>query len=178
MITTIRVRNIGPKLARIRRELQPGTATWRRILFAVGRVVLKLVHEAFLVKSKGGTDESGLSWPALAESTLERKRRMKRASLDILEELGKLVHSLIPPTANSTGPSNRTDQVFKIEGNAVVVGTDREWAWTHMKGIPGRLPQRRLWPEPSKWPESWWRMIVEAAKMEVVKAIIRILQGQ
>ncbi len=185
-VITIRVRGpIQGKLKKIREVLVQGGAGQRRLVFAVGRAVLVKVYEAFKIKSEGGTDESGLKWKPLADYTIALKKSLKRRkpsiSLDILEETGKLLKSLTPPTQTAVAPARRTDQVFRIEKNAVVVGTSRAWARANHEGRPNKkppLPQRRLWPETERWPRSWWRAIAEVAKMEIVQIIIRILQGR
>ncbi len=74
--------------------------------------------------------------------------------VDILRDTGLLLNSLSPGTASP-------EQVFRTETGVAIVGTNRKWAATHHRGIPGKLPQRRLWPEPKTWPESWWRDIIE-----------------
>lgn len=89
--------------------------------------------------------------------------------VEILRDTGLLLNSLTPGLGSP-------EQVFDAEATSVVVGTNRKWAGCHHRGIPGRLPQRRLWPEPSQWPESWWADILGEAKiglLEVAMFLIR-----
>lgn len=83
------------------------------------------------------------------------------ARAEILRDTGQLLASLSP-----TGPSD--EQVLRAEGATISVGTNREGALAHHQGVPGRLPQRRLWPEVSKWPASWWRDILEQVRAGVL----------
>lgn len=177
----IKVRgNPRKKLAKLRQMLRSGGVAQRALLFAIGRAVLEKVHESFVVKSLGGTDESGLKWQPLAESTVAKKKELKKRkpsiSLDVLTETELLMRSLTPPPKTARGPTRRKDQMFRIERNSVVIGTDRPWAYTHHYGIPGRLPRRPLWPDPANWPPSWWKEICKAAKMELVATITRLLR--
>lgn len=89
----------------------------------------------------------------------------------ILVESGQLLNSLLPPTG---GP--RAQQVFRVRGNSVEVGTRRKWAGTHHKGS-GHIPQRRLWPPPSKWPNSWWKRINGVVTIGLGGVLREILKG-
>ena len=178
---TIRVRkNPRKKLVKLKDVLRKGGTAMNRLLFVIGRAVLEKVHPAFVTKSEGGTDESGLRWAPLAPYTVDKKRRLKAKrpsiSLDTLTETQLLIKSLTPPSKSARGPSRRKDQVFNVTSDGVEVGTTREWAWTHHHGVPGRIPQRRLWPEVANWPRSWWEHIGEAAKMELVEIITKLLR--
>ena len=167
MNVTVRYRGTRENLSRlIARAVKKATRD-RTVLDAAGQATLRVVHEAFLVKVAGGTDAAGLRWQELAPATL-RKKLFDR----ILVDGGDLERSLAP------GVVGRTKlQVFRRRGNAVTVGTRRPFALAQHEGIPGRLPQRRLWPRVRDWPAPWWRKIAGAAKMEVVKVIQRTLQG-
>lgn len=61
---------------------------------------------------------------------------------------------------------------------SVTVGTNRKGAAAHHKGIPGRLPQRRLWPEPQKWPAEWWQGIEEQARDQLIDVAVAAISGQ
>ena len=91
--------------------------------------------------------------------------------VDILRDTGILLNSLSPGV-----PGSVPDQVFRIGVGEVIVGTNRKGAASHHQGIPGRLPQRRLWPEPSKWPASWWESILEQGRAGLIEIIIFVLQ--
>ncbi len=172
-----------------------------------GITILSHIYDAFLVKSKGGTDDAGDRWAPLSPVTLairrrrdggqrtppakKRRKKMDYDSVptpsrrrmqsvikgkggitrnrydsdrrDILVDTGALLDSLSPF-------SDSPDKVFKVTGNGVTLGTKREGAMDHHTGNPERnLPQRRLWPEPANWPDSWWQDI----KDEVVQGIVR-----
>lgn len=73
--------------------------------------------------------------------------------LQVLKDYKRLYKSLSQGTFNGTDykPPNNT-QIFRITRNGLVIGTKDKKAAYHHKGIPGRLPQRRLWPENiSEW---------------------------
>lgn len=170
---TIRTRSAKGLARKIAKAL-PGKVT----LANVGREVLEVVHEAFLIKSQGGTDAAGDRWQHLASYTVRVKQASRRKKVrgnaeTILMEGGDLERSLRPPA----GTRARKDQVFKVGQKDVTVGTSREWSWTHHKGIPPWLPQRRLWPPPDAWPQEWWNRVKNAARMGVVETILKALRG-
>ena len=88
------------------------------------------------------------------------------AQVEILRDTGLLLSSLSP---GATVP----EQVFRTGPGEVVVGTNRRGAAAHHRGIPGRLPQRRLWPEPRTWPTSWWLDIAEQATLGLAAVIVQ-----
>ena len=90
--------------------------------------------------------------------------------VEILRDTGLLLNSLSPGTGSA-------EQVFRVGGGAVIIGTNRRGAAAHHGGIPGRLPQRRLWPEPNKWPASWWADILDAGKQAVFDLAIQFIRG-
>lgn len=201
----------------------------------IGMAALAHIRDAFVVKSRGGTDAAGLKWPPLKRSTVAYSRRHpgmpgpgKRAGyspswmltdrqrkrwwelyriglarfrgdkeraakmawaiakregaktiigeygdtpVDILRDTGLLLNSLSP----GVSPGGQPDQVFRIGAGEVIVGTNRKWAAAHHQGIPGRLPQRRLWPEPSTWPAEWWADINEQAQQGYIDILISVL---
>lgn len=96
------------------------------------------------------------------------------AKVEILRDTGLLFNSLTPgadPDTAPRSPPRVKHQVFRPGSGEVIVGTNRKWAWTHHKGVPGRLPQRRLWPDPGKWPAFWWDMILEQARLGLIDII-------
>lgn len=92
------------------------------------------------------------------------------AQVDILRDTGLLLSSLSPGVKSA-------EQVFRVEPGEVIVGTNRKWAAVHHRGIPGRLPQRRLWPEPGRWPSSWWQDIAEQARQGLIDLAIYLIKG-
>ena len=55
-------------------RLADPTGIAKGFLLAVGFAVLSDVKDAFLVKSRGGTDEMGVTWPPLQPETIARRR--------------------------------------------------------------------------------------------------------
>lgn len=194
----------------------------------IGLVALRRIKAAFLIKMKGGVDESGLKWPPLSPVTIayrrmragrgrtraERKRptmpsqalttkqrdrwwalyrqglvifkgnkaaAARRAwtisklegattllakyggmNVDILRDTGLLLSSLSPGVRNE-------HSIFRVGAGEVVVGTDRKGAIYHHTGVPARrLPQRRLWPDPSNWPNSWWADLIDQLRQGLI----------
>lgn len=56
----------------------------------------------------------------------------------------------------------------RVNRSEAVISSDHPGAAAHHNGIPGRLPQRRLWPGPRRWPRSWWDEILQIVQQEVV----------
>lgn len=90
--------------------------------------------------------------------------------VEILRDTGLLLNSLSPGWG---GP----EQVLRAEAGAVIIGTNRAGAAAHHRGVPGRLPQRRLWPPPAAWPAAWWRDVAEQVRAGVLDAVARGLGG-
>lgn len=90
--------------------------------------------------------------------------------VEILRDTGLLLNSLSPGTG-------APEQVFRTERGAVTIGTNRKGARGHHEGIPGKLPQRRLWPEVNKWPALWWRDIEDQIKQGLVDIAIQLIKG-
>lgn len=214
------------------------SATSHALLTRCGLVLLGRIKQAFVIKSRGGTDDAGERWAPLSPKTIaysktrsrgkggrtrtERKRdtmpsqalnnkqqkrwwdlyrqglaifkgdkasAAKRAwailknegaqtllqkygnrNVEILRDTGLLLNSLSPGVTSA-------EQIFKVGNGEVIVGTNRKGASDHHNGIPGRLPQRRLWPEPSKWPASWWRDITEEVKAGLIDLTVQLMKG-
>lgn len=206
------------------------------LLVRMGLALLYRVKTAFIVKSRGGTDDTGLRWQPLAPSTIAYKRRhpgvlfpgSRRApfapswmltqkqrdrwwalyrgfggiapqgrgfhaaggasqghaaaqawtilkaegaktligeyggaKVDILRDTGLLLNSLSPGVVvGASEPPNPPpippNQVFRTTNAEVIVGTNRKFCLSHHRGVPGKIPQRRLWPKPSSWTPRWW----------------------
>ncbi len=172
---TVRIRGSArAKIAKLKDALRGHKG--QKVLRAIGQAMLTEIHKAFLVKSAGGTDEAGDRWADLAKFTVSEKKRGKYAknATAILMESGELANSLKPPQ----GSGRRKSQVFSVANGQLVLGTEREWSWTHQKGIAPWLPERRLWPPPRQWPASWWKRINEAAKMALIEVITDLLKAK
>ncbi len=91
-------------------------------------------------------------------------------NVEILRDTGLLLNSLSPG-------SGTPEQVFKVGGGAVTVGTNRKGAAGHHNGIPGRLPQRRLWPSPGKWPKNWWDDLLATVREGILEMATQRIRG-
>lgn len=179
----------------------------------IGITTLEHIRKAFIVKSRGGTDEAGDRWEPLAPSTIAARRsknktkkpkskptvslkgtagsaerrihsvikgsKGKGSSLPfdkydtsslILQDTGLLLSSLTPF-------SSAPEQVFRVEPGEVTIGTNRKWAVVHHHGIPGKLPQRRLWPILNSWPTSWWSDILGELQQGVVDITAEVVRN-
>ncbi len=90
--------------------------------------------------------------------------------VEILRDTGLLLNSLSPGVPSA-------EQIFRVGRGEVTIGTNRKGAAGHHNGIPGRLPQRRLWPDPGKWPDSWWRDITDQAKQGMLDIAVQMIKG-
>ena len=90
--------------------------------------------------------------------------------VEILRDTGLLLNSLSPGVASP-------HRVFRVGRGEVIVGTNRKGAGAHHRGVPGRLPQRRLWPDPRRWPKSWWQDVTDQVKQGAVDVALEILRG-
>ncbi len=101
--------------------------------------------------------------------------------VEILRDTGLLFNSLCPGAPANSAPRHAphvNKQVFRLGTGSVTVGTSRRWAGTHHRGIPGRLPQRRLWPEPKRWPSSWWGELLRQMQLGMIQiAVHQIRKG-
>lgn len=88
--------------------------------------------------------------------------------VEILRDTGLLLSSLSPGTGAA-------ESVFRVGRGEVTVGTNRKGAAAHHRGVPGRLPQRRLWPDPRNWPASWWRDILVELRAGILDLMADIL---
>lgn len=90
--------------------------------------------------------------------------------VEILRDTGLLLNSLSPGISSPA-------KVFRIGPGEVIVGTNRKGAKAHHTGVPGRLPQRRLWPLVSRWPASWWRDLLEQAGAGILTLAISLIKS-
>lgn len=92
------------------------------------------------------------------------------AQADILRNTGLLLNTLTPGAKVS-------EQVFQTGPGEVKVGTSRKGAAAHHQGVPGRLPRRRLWPEPSRWPSSWWVSMTDQGILGLMELTIHLVRA-
>lgn len=108
--------------------------------------LLSQIHEAYLVKSKGGEDNLGNSWPPIKQSTKYGKANKKllqgisnvlgaEASANkrdlIMIETGLILRSLTPSKSGY-----RKYQIAKYENGKFTVGTEVEYAKYHENSRP------------------------------------------
>ncbi len=106
-----------------------------------------------------------------AEGATTLMEQYGNAQVEILRDTGLLLNSLSPGVTGG-------DQVFRTGPGEVIVGTNRKWAGIHHHGSRnGRIPQRRLWPDPSRWPSSWWLDLLEQGRQGLVDVAMQLLGG-
>lgn len=110
-----------------------------------------------------------------AETKLQK---FGRRSVEILRDRGVLFNSLSPGLANDYDAGVQSaDQILETRRpGQLVVGTNVAYAAAHHYGRPGKLPQRRLWPAPSRIPATWWDAICGAGVRGLAKAIEAVLR--
>jgi hypothetical protein len=114
---------------------------------------------------------AAVAWLVLkSEGAVTLLDKYGHRKVDILRDTGLLINSLSPGVAGE-------NQVFRVGHGEVIVGTNRKGAGAHHHGVPGRLPQRRLWPEPKKWPKNWWYDIMDQLKQGVLDLAATIVKG-
>jgi hypothetical protein len=169
-----------PGLPVQRGHLAPSAA-----LTAVQRARWWEIYRRSLARYRGSKPErkahaAATAWHVLklegAETLLQR---YGGTSVEILRDTGRLLESLTPganPNQPPTAPPPVRDQVFRLERGAVLVGTQRAWAHTHHEGVPGHIPQRRLWPRVGMWPAAWWKEIAVQGRMGIIEIISYLLR--
>ena len=171
--TTITVRasrdDVRKAILTLPQEVVISNAAVDDILARCAMVILGRVKQAFIVKARGGTDEAGDKWEPLKPATIKR-RRGKSQSVEILRDTGLLLNSLSPGMASP-------NQVLVLGRGDIVLGTNRKGAAAHHHGVPKRnLPQRRLWPDPDKWPDSWREDVLDAARDGMIQVIAQTIR--
>ena len=99
-------------------------------------------------------------------------------STEILRDTGLLLNSLtpgVPAESAGSGIPSVPNQVFRVGEGSVTVGSSVKYAAAHHHGIPGRLPQRRLWSPPSSWPSSHWDGILDHVKQGLIDIVLEKL---
>lgn len=127
------------------------------------------IYRQQLARFRGNKSSAAkVAWTILkgeGAHTLLDKYGMQK--VDILRDTGELLESLTPHSGSSRS-------VFRILPGEVELGTKRPHALSHHLGDPSRnLPQRRLWTDPEKWPDSWWYDILLELQSGVVELAIQ-----
>lgn len=103
----------------------------------------------------------------------------KRTDVEILRDRGLLLNSLSPGLAAGDSYGPQPGQTFREEPGALIVGSNLTVAGYHhgprrkAKGVP----QRRLWPEPAKFPSHWWEDWLETGRSGVMQALMLLMRG-
>lgn len=63
-----------------------------------------------------------------------------------------------------------------ITNSGATISSNHPAAKAHHNGVPGRLPRRRLWPGPYKWPQAWWDEIAEQIRVGVVDITTKLAE--
>jgi hypothetical protein len=217
---------------------QGGTAA-NAMMVRCGLAILGRIKQAFIVKSRGGTDDARDSWKPLSPRTIaysttrgrgvggrskavrarearpsqalnkkqqERwwevyRRQLARYKGDkghaaaaawvvlkmegaqtLVDKYGHRRVEILRDTDllfNSLSPGTPTaESVFRVAQGSVTVGTNRKGAAAHHRGVPGRLPQRRLWPLVSRWPTTWWADIRDQVKQGLLEIATYIARNK
>lgn len=120
------------------------------------------------------------AWMALkAEGAKTLMGQYGDTQVEILRNTGLLLNSLSPgvdvDAAGGTSPQI-PNQVFRVGAGWVIVGTTRKFAAVHHHGVPGKIPQRRLWAPPSQWPRAWWDDMLEQLRDGLIDITIFMIQ--
>lgn len=187
------VRGLAGKDATVAREIIDG------IKLRVGVALLSQVHQAFVVKSRGGTGSDGIKWKPLKAATVAQRKRTakdvaaaKRAikaaakagrkkpkvaelyggrQHEILVDTRRLFRSLSPATSDPSKPTKVKDQIIAAKPAAVEVGTNVDYASTHQNGT-AHVPARPLWPQDGTVPRAWQPPIMLALQTGLIAAVI------
>lgn len=157
------------------------TGLARGVMLLAAVQASSLVRQAFVVKSRGGTDEAGITWTPLDPKTVARRRsglrkgqKRKKGTqpppVEMLRDTGRLLASLTP-TQDGPGPGG----IVRVERGFVLVGTNVKYAAAQHYGTR-HIPARPFWPEPGRWPERWKRAILARIREGVAAAVADLLR--
>lgn len=138
------------------------TGAAKSLSMRLGMVALSLVKQAFVEKSEGRADESGLRWLPLAPSTIAGRRKGPGTGKPLIgRDVGILFNSLSPGN-----PSN----VLDARAGLASVGTSVPYAqWFHKV--------RPLWPKPSNWPKRWLQVLANQLAQGAAVAAAELAKG-
>jgi hypothetical protein len=122
------------------------------------------VYRRSLARFKGDKSRAAkTAWFILkGEGATTLLEKYGHRQVEILRDTGLLLNSLSPGAESE-------EQVFRPQPGEITLGTNRVGASQHHSGVPGRLPQRRLWPKPSNWPSNWWADLTDQARDGIVE---------
>jgi|LakMenE01Jun11ns_1017448.scaffolds.fasta_scaffold9487815_2 hypothetical protein len=159
---------------------------------ALASYLFHKIHEAYIIKSHGGTDELGNSWPPLAERTIktspQRKGNLKRLSDNerrrlrrkgtsisddylttkklIMRETDRLMNSLMPANLRAGySYSPKKDQLFEFKNGKATIGTEVEYAKFHNETRPVIPENVDLWYKQAV--EEGWKAAKERVKKRI-----------
>jgi hypothetical protein len=167
---TIRVRGSRDNVRRLLRTLPAAlsgrasdpTGVARSLSLRLGMVALSLVKQAFVEKSQGRTDESGLRWAPLAPSTIRGRRQGRGTGSPLIgRDTGILLNTLSPGVAGN---------VLDARPGLASVGTSCPYA-IHFHAA------RPLWPEPKDWPARWLALLAQQLVQGAAQAAIQMAKG-
>jgi hypothetical protein len=134
----------------------------RSLSMRLGLTALALVKQAFIEKSEGRADESGLRWEPLAPSTIRSRRRGRGTGSPLIgRDTGVLLNTLSPGV-----PGN----VLAVRPGLASVGTSCPYA-AHFHAT------RPLWPEPRDWPQKWLAILSQQLVQGAAQAAVQMLRG-
>lgn len=137
------------------------------------------LYSRYLVAFKGDKHHAAAAaWRVLkSEGAQTLIGTYGNTQVEILRDTGLLFNSLSPGVQITPGmirPPRKANQIFRVGPGQVIIGTSRKWASVHHRGN-AHVPQRRLWPEPARWPTSWWTDILEQSQQGVIDITIAML---
>lgn len=110
-----------------------------------------------------------VAWRIVGKNTNFRVNKYQHLVVPILRETNELLRSLTPGSKNSR-------QIFRVTPGVVIIGTNRKAAIYHHRGVPGRLPRRRLWPQFRKWPRSWRMSLLAELRQGIIDLAVQIIK--
>lgn len=128
------------------------------------------IYKRQLAKFRGDKSSAArVAWTILKrEGAQTLFDKYSKEKVDVLRDTNELMNSLTPNSGSSKS-------IFRVLPGEVEVGTNRDHAITHHKGIPGKLPQRRLWPSVNRWPDNWWYDILSEVQDGIVGLTIQAI---
>lgn len=128
---------------------------------------------------------AAIAWSKAKKAGVKTKLDVfgNRTNVEILRDRGLLGNSLSPGLIAGDSYSAPAGQVVREEPGALIVGSNLVVADYHhgprrkLKGR-GAVPQRRLWPEPTRFPSAWWSDWLAVGMEGMQRAIILLARGQ